>query len=248
MTHLELTLKTPDGAADAHAFRPDGDGPFPAVLFLIDALGIRPAMVEMAERLSRLGYFVLLPNPFYRAGAFKPFDPKAVWTDPDERARLMALVHGLDTPSAMRDLGAFLDALGTQEGVRAGKVGLVGYCMGGRLGLTAASAFPERVGAVCSFHGGGLVTDQPDSPHLGASKIKAQVYLGVADEDQGCTPAHQAALAQALASAKVHYQLELNPGAKHGYAVPDMPVYHPEAAERHWARLAAVFGEALRQG
>lgn len=245
MPALELTLRTPDGVADAFAFRPDKDGPFPAVLFFIDALGLRPAMVEMAERLSRLGYFVLLPDLFYRT-PFAPFDPARVWSDPGERARVMALVHGLDTPSAMRDVAAFLDALSAQEEVCAGKVGLVGYCMGGRLAFTAAAAFPERVGAVCSFHGGGLVSDKPDSPHLGAPKIQASVYLGVADEDAGCTPVHQAALAQALAAAKVHYHLELNPGARHGYAVPDQPAHHPVAAERHWARLGAVFGEALR--
>lgn len=248
MPVIDLRIRTPDGEADAWAYRPEGPGPFPAVVFLIDALGVRPAMHQMAERLSKLGYFVLLPNLLYRAGAFKPFDPKTVFSDPPERARLMELVKGLDAASALRDLAAYFDALGAQPGARAEKIGCVGYCMGGRLGFTAASAMPDRVGAVCSIHGGGLVTDAPDSPHLGASKIRAPLYFGVADEDTGCTPAQQGTLASALAAAKVHYQLELNPGARHGYAVPDVPVFHPEAAERHWARVAALFGEALPRG
>jgi len=245
---FDLSIATPDGTAAARAFRPEGPGPFPAALFLIDAFGLRTAIFEMAERLSRLGYFVLVPNLLYRAGDFAPFDPKSAFGDEAERARLMGIMKQLDPAGAMRDMAAYFDALAAQPGVLASKVGCVGYCMGGRLAFTAAAAMPDRVGAVCSIHGGGLVTDQESSPHLGASRIRAPLYFGVADDDQGCTPQHQATLVSTLAAAKVHYQVELNPGAHHGYAVLDVPAYHPEAAERHWARVASLFGEALPRG
>lgn len=248
MPTTELTIRTPDGNPQAKAFWPEGKGPFPSVVFLVDAYGLRPAMLEMAERLSKLGYFVLAPNLLYRAGDYAPFDPKSVWTDEKERGRLMGIMQLLDTAGAMRDMNAYFDALSARPEARADRVGLVGYCMGGRIGFTAAGVIPDRVAAVCSFHGGGLVTDAPDSPHLAASKIRASLYFGVADEDSHCTPEHQATLVSALASAKLHFQVESNPGAHHGYAVTDVPAYHREAAERHWARVASVFGEALPRG
>ncbi len=241
----KFEIRTPDGVADAWAYRPEGAGPWPSVLYFPDAFGVRPAAHEMAARLSSLGYFVLLPNVLYRAGDFAPFDPKVAFSDPSERARIMAIIKQLDAAAAMRDVGAYLDAVAAQPGALAGKVGCVGYCMGGRIAFTAAGAHPDRIGAAASIHGGHLVTGEPDSPHAKADRIRARVYLGVADNDGSCTPEHQGTLATALGAAHVAYQIELYQGASHGFAVPDMPVYDAAAAERHWERLATLFASAL---
>lgn len=242
----KITIRTPDGVADAWTYQPEGAGPWPAILFYVDAGGVRPTMHRMAARLASLGYLVLLPNALYRAGDLGPIDMKTIFSDPESRAKIMAVIKQLDAATAMRDAGAYLDALQQQPGARAGKVGCVGYCLGGRLAFTTAGTYPDRVGAAASIHGGHLATDQPDSPHRNADRIRARIYLGVADEDAGCSPEHQALLASTLGGAHVPYQMELHAGAKHGFAVPDMPVYDEAAAERHWARLAALFGEALR--
>jgi carboxymethylenebutenolidase len=138
-----------------------------------------------------------------------------------------------------------IDALG-EERVARRRFGVIGYCMGGRLGFLAAASLPDRVAALASLHGGGLVTDKPDSPHLKARSIRAALYLGVADEDPSCTPAHQAALKAALEAAGVRHELEFNPGARHGYAVLDAASFHPTAAERAWERVLALFAEHLR--
>lgn len=246
MTHKEkLEIRAADGTTDAWAYRPEGAGRSPAVLFYPDAGGVRESMHQMAERLASLGYFVLLPNILYRAGDFAPFDVKTVFSDPAERARLMGIIKQLDNASAMRDAAAYLDAIAAHPNALSIKVGCVGYCLGGRLAFTTAGAHPERVGAAASIHGGHLATTEPDSPHLQADKIRAHIYLGVADEDGSCNPEAQGILASALGAAHVPYQMELYAGKKHGFAVPDMPVYDADAAERHWDRLASLFGSAL---
>lgn len=241
----KLQIRTPDGVADAWAYRPEGAAPAPAVLFCPDAGGVRPIKHEMAARLAGLGYFVLLPNVFYRSGEYAPFDMKTVFSDPEERARIMALVKSLGGGAGLRDAGAYLDAIAAHPGARPGKAGVVGYCMGGRLAFAVAGAYPDRIAAAAGFHAGHIVTGEPDSPHLAADKIKAELYFGVADEDGSCTPEHQGILASTLGAAHVAYQIELYRGARHGFAVPDMPVYDEVAAERHWARLASLFAAAL---
>jgi carboxymethylenebutenolidase len=154
-------------------------------------------------------------------------------------------MQSLDVDSGMRDAKAYMDGILSQPGVAGDKVGLVGYCMGGRLAFTAAGTHPERVAAVACIHGGHIVTDKADSPHANAPNIRARVYLGVADNDGSCTPEHQGALASSLGAAHVAYQIELYQGKSHGFAVPDMPVYDEEAAERHWERIAAIFAASL---
>jgi carboxymethylenebutenolidase len=245
MTGTRLDVRTADGVADCYTFQPAGAGPWPAVVFLIDALGVRPSQHEMAARFSQAGFFVLMPNVFYRFGDFAPFDPKTVWTDQAQRDRLMGMIHKTDAPSVMRDLGSCLDALAQQPAALAKKVGMVGYCMGGRLAFTASGAMPERVGAVACIHGGGIATDAPDSPHLQAPRITAQLYFGIADNDRSCTVEQQAELKKALDAAKVRYQSELYPGVQHGFAVPDFPVFDHAAAEKHYDRAISLFREAL---
>jgi carboxymethylenebutenolidase len=244
-TREELEVPTPDGAARAWAFR-GGDGPLPGVLMVPDAFGPRPAMHAMAERLAALGYVVLLPDVFYRAGPRASFDIATAFADPAERGRLMALIGSLTTERVRADAAAYLDALAARRGVRADRVGVTGYCMGGRLSFLTAALHPGRVRAAASFHAGGLVTDAPDSPHRLAGAVTASLYLGVADADRGCTPEHQGALAGALAAADVAYCIELYRGKRHGFAVTDHAgAYDADAAERHWRRLESFLREHL---
>lgn len=240
-----IEIATADGAARAWVHR-DGAGARPGVVMYPDAYGPRPSLREMAERLAGLGYVVLVPDVFYRAGSYRPFDKATVWSDPPERERLMALIGALTPERVRADAGAYLDALAAQPGVRADRLGAVGYCMGGRLSFLTAALQPDRLRAAASFHGGGLATDAPESPHRLAGRVKASLYLAVADEDRGCTPEQQGALAAALGAAHLDYRLELYPGKKHGFAVPDHPgAYDADAAARHWRRLESFFGETL---
>jgi carboxymethylenebutenolidase len=241
----ELDIKTRDGVSHAWTYR-GGEGQRPAVLFYVDAFGVRPTMHQMAERLAGLGYLVVMPNVFYREGEFAPFDVATAFSNPSERERVMKLVHSVTPARLAIDSDAYLSAIAAQPNVRADRVGTTGYCMGGRLAVLTAGQHPDRVRAAMSFHGGRLVTDEPDSPHRLADRYRAALYFGVADDDGSCTPEHQAALASALGQAHVDYCLELYRGKKHGFAVPDHGVYAADAAERHWRRMEGFFGEHLR--
>lgn len=245
MPETRIDVKTGDGVADCYGFRPQGTQPVPAVVMFFDAFGMRPAMKEMADHLAQRGYFVLLPNLYYRAGPFAPFNTASAFSDPSERERLMKLIHTLTPEGIRKDFGAYLSILAKTPGVKADKLGCTGYCMGGRLALTAAGLFPDVVAAAASFHGGQLVTDAPDSPHRSADKIRGRLYFGVADEDRSCTPEDQAKLKAALDAADVRYQLELYAGAKHGFAVTDVPVYDAAASAKHWERTFSLFGQTL---
>ena len=241
----EIDIRTRDGTAHAWVHG-GGEAPRPAVLLFTDAYGVRPVMQAMAGRLAGLGYLVLVPDVFYRAGDYAPFDKATVWSDPPERERLMSLIRSHTAERVHADGGAYLDAISARRDVRGDRIGAVGYCMGGRLSFLTAGMHPERIRAAASFHGGGLVTDDPDSPHRLAGRVKASVYLAVADSDRGCTPEHQGALAAALAAADVEYCIELYRGKKHGFAVSDHPGAHdPEAEARHWRRMESFFGESL---
>ncbi len=245
MIRSGVDVRTSDGVAHAWTWRPD-DRPRAGVLFFVDAYGVRPATQAMAERLAGLGYVVLLPNLFHRAGDFPKLEVHRVAEDPAERERLMSLIRSLTYERMASDAGAYLDALAAQPGVRADRFGITGYCMGGRMAFLAAAHHPEKVRAAASFHGGGFVTDQPDSPHLLAPRVKASLFFGVADQDRGCTPEHQGVLARALGEADVDYRMELFRGKKHGFAVEDHAgAYDPEAAARHWRRLETFFAETL---
>ena len=241
----EIDVRTAEGVAHAWTYR-GGEGPRPAVLVYPDAFGVRASMHGIAERIASLGYLVLLPNVFYRSGDYPPFDPATAWSVPPERERLMAIVRSITPARVAVDAAAYLDAIAAQGDVRADRVGVAGYCMGGRMAFLTAAKHPERVRAAASFHGGGLVTDAPDSPHRLAGQLKASLYLGVADSDRTCTPEHQGALAAALGAAGVQYCIELYRGKKHGFAVPDHAGgYDRDAADRHWRRMESFFGETL---
>lgn len=243
----EVAIPTPDGDARAYTFQPQGQGPWPAVIFFMDAPAIRPALFEMCERLAANGYFVLLPDMFWRAGPYAPIDLAAVFKDEAVRRETFAKLMGSTDPErSTRDTGALLDWLSKQPQVKGAKVGVTGYCMGAGLALRAAGNFPDRVVAAGGFHGGRLATDAPDSPHLLAPRIKAKVYIGGADEDAGFPPEQADRLRAALTSAGVENTVEIYQGARHGYAPPDMPVYNQAAAERHWRELFKLFDETLK--
>src|SRR5262245_34673880 len=182
MTKIEI--KTKDGICPSYLYRPAGSGPWPAVLVFMDGLGIRPAMLEIGERIATYGYLALLPDLFYRAGPYEPMDARVVFTDPAQIKILREkfFVHA-QPASIMSDTGEFLDYLAARPDVKPGGIGTTGYCMGGFLSLTAAGTYPDRIAATASYHGGRLATDAPDSPHLLAPKIKSRVYVAGAVED-----------------------------------------------------------------
>jgi carboxymethylenebutenolidase len=244
-TVSRIDVQTADGVMDVHLHAAGGTGAAPTVVFYPDAGGVRPVMQQMAAQLAATGYLVALPNIYYRAGAFAPFDVATVFTDPAERSRLDA-VNSLATKSAvMADTAALLDALAALPAASVARVGCVGYCRGGYLAFAAAGAHPDRVVAAASVHGGRLATAEPDSPHHQAGAIRATLYFGIADDDPTCTPEMQTRLRAALDTVGVAYDLERYPGAAHGFAVPDNPTYDPAAAQRHWDRLRDLFARAL---
>src|SRR6185312_10874212 len=181
----KIDIETRDGVCPGYVYRPAGTGPWPAVLVFMDGLAIRPAMLQLAERLATHGYLVLLPDLFYRAGPYEPMDPKAVLSDPGKRKALMERYFATATSAnIMSDTRAFLDYLAAQPDVKPGGIGVTGYCMGGRLSLIAAGTYPEQIVAAASYHGGRLATDDPDSPHRLAPAMQARVYVAGAIEDQ----------------------------------------------------------------
>jgi carboxymethylenebutenolidase len=245
MSRIEIATR--DGLCPSHVYRPAGPGPWPAVLVYMDGLAIRPAMLELGERLAGHGYFVLLPDLFYRSGPYEPMDPKAIFSDPARRKVLMEKYFALATSAnIMSDTRYFLEYLAAQPDVAPGGIGTTGYCMGGRMSLIAAGTYPERILAAASFHGGGLANDEPDSPHLLASRMKARVYVAGATEDQSFPDSMKQRLEQALTDAHVDHLIETYP-AKHGWVFRDFPIYDAAAAERHWRSMLALFDATLKK-
>ena len=241
-----IAIEAAEGICPSYLFRPSGSGPWPAVLFYMDGGGIRPAMLEMAERLASNGYFVLLPDYYYRAGPYAPMDPEQIFSDPAKRKVLMEKYIGPATAArVMADTRAFLDFLAAQPDVRPGPIGTTGYCLGGYMSLTAAGTYPDRVAAAASYHGGRLATDAPDSPHLLSPKMRARVYVAGAVEDNSFTDAMKARLEEALTAGGVDHLIETYP-ARHGFAVPDFPVYDAAAGERHWQTMLGLFAAKLK--
>lgn len=240
-------ITTRDGACPAYVFKPTGAGPWPAVLVFMDGVGIRPAMLAVGERLSKSGYYVLLPDLFYRAGPYAPMNAKTVFTDPEQRKVLMGKFFSTVSPTlTMADTEAFLDFLSAQPDVKKGPIGTTGYCMGGMMSLYAAGTFPGKIAATASYHGGRLATDAPDSPHLLAGKITSKVYVAGAIEDSSFPDEMKAKLQAALAAAKVDFTIETYP-AKHGWVLRDTPVWDEAAEERHWTTLVALMDSTLKR-
>ncbi len=238
-----IDIATEDGVCPARVFRPPGAGPWPAVVLYMDGVGIRPALFEMADRIAAHGYYVLLPDLYYRSGPYAPMDAKRAFSDPEQRQVLKAHAGKLGQANAMRDTRALLGFLAAQPDAVAGKVAATGYCMGGGLAIAAAGHFPDRFSAVAAYHPGQLATDAADSPHLLAPQIAARVYIGRASDDASFPDAMLVRLAAALTEAGVEHTIETYP-AKHGWVPRDTPVYDPDAAERHWQTLFALLDGA----
>jgi carboxymethylenebutenolidase len=240
-----IDVQTPDGTADCYLTRPSDGSPKGAVLFMIDAIGLRPRIEEMADRIARDGYVVLAPNVFYRGGR-APLWETPDFADAESRAKFMESLGPLRAQLTLErvaaDGGAYLDTLAQHTD---GPVGITGYCMGGGLGWRIAASHPDRVAALGGFHTGQMVTDRDDSPHRLAPAVKAEVYWGHADQDQSMTPENIATLDQAMDDAGVRHTTELYAGAQHGYTMSDMGAYDEAAAERHFTALFALLDRAV---
>jgi len=244
----EISIPTRDGEMRAFTFHPGGDGKWPAAIIFMDAPAIRPALFEFGERLARAGYFALLPDLFWRAGPYEPINVKEVFADETKRREVFGKLMGSTNPEKqLIDAKASLDYLAAQPEVKPGPVGITGYCMGCGVVMRTAGNFPDRIAAAAGFHGGRLATDAPDSPHLLAPKITAKVLVAGADEDAGFPLEQADKLREALTAAGVDNEVTIYQGAKHGYTMPDLPVYNEEAAERHWTEMLALFDETLKE-
>jgi carboxymethylenebutenolidase len=210
----------------------------------MDAGGVRPALIDMAQHLADLGYVSLLPEMYYRQGPYEPFRLETAFSDPAERSRLLAMASSVTKAMVASDTEAFLDFLLSRPEVAGTKVGTTGYCMGGGLSLISAGSHPDRIAAAASFHGGRLATDEPDSPHRIVGRITGRVYVAAAENDGSFPPEQAAILEKALTDAGVDHKLEVYP-ALHGFAVPDNPTYDASAASRHWDALAELFQATL---
>jgi carboxymethylenebutenolidase len=248
MNSSTIDVKTPDGVADCYLTQPEGGGRHPGVLFMIDAIGLRPRIEEMADRIASQGYVVLAPNVFYRAGRAPLWETPSL-TDEEARGRFFATLRPLMaelTPERIAaDGGAYLDELARHCQA---PFAITGYCMGGRLAWTIAAHHPDRVAAVAGFHAGGMVTDEQSSPHLLAARVKAEVYWGHADNDQSMTPKQIAALDEAMDRAGVRHTTEVYEGAAHGYTMADMGAYNEAACERHFDALFALLARTVGRG
>ena len=245
MTESEISITTPDGACDAYFVHPTS-GSAPAVLIWPDIFGLRPAFRQMGKRLAESGYAVLVVNPFYRTNKAPTSPPHADFGDPGTRETLMGLARALTAETAATDAKAFTAWLDQQPSVdKSRKMGTIGYCMGGPLVMRTAAANPGRVGAAATFHGGGLVTDKPDSPHLLIPKMKAQFLIAIAANDDAKQPDAKGALKAAFGSASLRANVVVYEGTLHGWCPPDSKVYNRDAAEKAWGELLVRLKTAL---
>jgi carboxymethylenebutenolidase len=241
VTGSDVTIKTPDGTCDAYFVHP-ATGSAPAVLVWPDIFGLRPAMQTMARRLAETGYSVLVVNPFYRAQKA----PTAAQGAATPIPQLVPMMNALTAATHTTDAKAFIAWLDQQPSVAKNKkIGTQGYCMGGPIALRTAATVPDRVGAAASFHGGGLVTDQPNSPHLQVSKTKAQLLIAIAANDDMRAPKEKDVLKETFAKSGNPAEIEVYANAAHGWCPPDSGVYNEPQAEKAWARLLALYGKAL---
>src|SRR5436305_10526761 len=241
VTESDVNIKTPDGTADCYFVHP-ASGTAPAVLVWPDIFGLRPAFRQMSKRLAEAGYAVLVVNPFYRVKKA----PTAEAGGATPLQDLMPLARALNATTQMTDAKAFIAWLDEQKSVaRNRKVGTQGYCMGGPIAFRTAAAVPDRVGAVASFHGGGLVSENPNSPHLQAAKTKAQFLVAIAASDDAQSPNDKTTLKETFAKADLPAEIEVYTGTAHGWCPPDSTVYNEPLAEKAWSRLLVLYGKAL---
>lgn len=245
MIEETLDIATADGAMETFLCRPDRGGPHPAVLMLMDAPGIREELRDMARRLGTVGYLVLLPNLYYRAGRDTIFGPDVMEEGSAERARMRAVRTKMTIPPVMEDVGAMLRFLDGRADAAKGPVGAHGYCMSGPYALAAAARYPDRIGAAASFYGTWLVSDAEESPHLTLGKAKGELYISCAEHDDLAPLPMVEELKGLFARSGAEGEIEVHPGVHHGFAFPQRWCYDKPAAERHWERLIALYRRRL---
>ncbi len=245
MIEETLDIATGDGAMETFICRPERDGPYPAVLFLMDAPGIREELRDMARRLATVGYHVLLPNLYYRAGRDTLFGPDVLEQGSAERERMRAVRTKMTIPPVMSDVAALLAFIDRQREVKAGPVGVHGYCMSGPYALAAAARYPGRIAAAASFYGTWLVSDAEESPHLSLGKSAGELYIACAEHDELAPLPMVEELRGLFVQSGAAGEIELYPGVHHGFAFPHRWCYDKPAAERHWERLFALYRRHL---
>ena len=242
----DVEIKTPDGVTDAALFYPKGKGKWPAVLLWPDVMSLRPVFRDMGRRLAAAGYVVLVPNLYYRVKKAPVIEGAFNFANPDDRAKLTPMRASVTPAGTFKDAAAYVAFLDAQPQTDKGKkIGVQGYCMGGPLAFRTAAAAPGRIAAVASFHGAGLVADNPDSPHLLIPKTHAQYLIEIADNDDKQDPTAKDKLKAAFAEAKRPAQVEVFAGAAHGWTVKGSQVYNEAAAETAWSNLLALYKKAL---
>jgi len=245
MIEETLDIITDDGAMETFLCRPERGGPFPAVLFLMDAPGIREELRDMARRLGTCGYCVLLPNLYYRAGRDTTYGPDVLTEGSAEHKRMRAVRTKMTIPPVMADVAAMMRFLDGRSEVKGGPIGVHGYCMSGPYALAAAARYPERVAAAASFYGTWLVSDAVESPHLSLAKPRGELYIACAEHDNLAPLPMVEELKRLFAAAGSPGEIELYPGVQHGFAFPGRWCYDKPAAERHWERLVALYRRRL---
>ena len=245
MIEQTVDIATRDGATTTFIVHPEREGPHPIVLFFMDAPAIREELRDMARRIATVGYYVMLPNLYYRRGAMELKDLPPL-PEAQARERMFDLMNSLSIPLVMDDGDALLDFADRDPAAGAGAIGTLGYCMSGRYAINFAARWPQRVGAAASIYGTQLVTDEADSPHLVAAKASAELYFACAETDRWAPLETVEALDQAVKVRNLNAEVELYPGVEHGFAFPQRAVYDKASAERHWERLFALWSRNLR--
>ena len=248
MKAAEVRIETSDSSIPCHTFHPSpsssdpeaNPGPWPAIVYFMDGMGIRPTLLESAAKLARHGYFVLVPDLYHRSGDYAPLDHSTLQDDPVQQGRVMEMLEHVTNENVVRDMQAYLSFLDAQPEAKSERVGVVGYCLGGRLALSAAGRFPERVAVAAAIHGASMATDQSDSAHLLADRMRASIYVAVAEHDPYIIPGETEILDAALRDAGADYSLELYEGCHHGFALLGAHGYDAAADERHRAKLLSM--------
>jgi len=242
----DVNVPMASNVSDSALFYPEGKGSWPAVLVWTDILGLRPVFREMGQRLAAEGYVVLVPNPFYRNAKAPVVDGSFDFTKPEDRAKVMPMAAALTADANISDATSYIEFLDAQPQTdKKRKMGVQGYCMGGPLSFRTAAIAPDRIGAAATFHGGGLVSDKADSPHLLIPKMKAEVLCAVADNDDKRDPAAKDTLKNSFAAAHLKATVEVYDGCNHGWTVRGSQVYNEAGAERAWAELLALYKRTL---
>lgn len=247
MQESVVDVQTRDGLMNSFIFRPDGDGPFPVVILYMDSLGVREELCDMCRRIATVGYYVIMPNLYYRLARSVDLDANRLH-DPayaESLAWMWKLNRSLSNTMVERDTQAVFDFLDTDAAARKGKLGIVGYCMSGRFVFRVAGAFPDRVASSASVYGARLITDQLDSAHLLASKIKGEMYFACAEHDIYAPPETLKELQAILDKSQINSRIEIYPEAEHGFAFPSRRLFHKASTERHWERLFDMFRRTL---